>query len=107
VAPPVFVVSLFLLTPTTVNPIDVRSWYKTRNEFKGGCPDDDKTSGSPWETQGENSGAPNWWHRSEGRRQRLGSREDLNRNIDAMDDLKDAGSSETAGRNRRPRFTLA
>jgi len=30
------------------------------------------------DNQGENSGAPNWWYRPEGRRQRLGSREDLN-----------------------------
>lgn len=30
------------------------------------------------DNQGEKSGAPNWWYRPEGRRQRLGSREDLN-----------------------------
>jgi hypothetical protein len=30
------------------------------------------------DNQGENSGAPKWWYRPEGRRQRLGSREDLN-----------------------------
>src|SRR5690349_7597859 len=44
---------------------------------------------------------------SEERRQRLGSREDLNRGIDAMDDRQRAGLSETAGRNRHPRFYVS
>src|SRR5262245_61273128 len=57
--------------------------------------------------RGENSGAPNWWYRLQGRRQRLGSREDLNRRIDAMDVRQEAGSSETAGRNRHPRFNVS
>ena len=59
------------------------------------------------EHQGENSGAPNWWYRPEGRRQRLGSREDLNQRFDAMDDRQETGSSETAGRNRYPRLNVS
>ena len=50
---------------------------------------------------------PNWWYRLEGRRKRLGSREGLNRRSDAMDERHLVGSSETAGRNRHPRFTVS
>ena len=59
------------------------------------------------DNQGENSGAPNWWYRPEGRRQRLGSREGLNQGFDAMDDRQETGSSETAGRNRYPRLNVS
>ena len=97
----------FYGTPTTVTAIVVKSWYKTRSEFKTRGFGVDRTVSSPWSIQGENSGAPNWWYRLEGRRERLGSREDLNRRSDAMDDRHLAGSSETAGRNRHPRFTVS